>query len=169
MAACNYCGTTILFGGKKEGGLRFCNDKCLEKGRVLIIADQLPQEYVDQYAQELYRGACPKCGKNNGPIDVRTSYQVWSALILTSWSSKPQISCRSCGIKSQATGLLSSLFLGWWGIPWGIFVTPVQIVRNFVAIVYSPDKGAPSKKLEQAAKLNLAQSVIVQQQDQDTP
>lgn len=31
MAKCGYCGTTILFGGKKDGDLRFCNDECHAK------------------------------------------------------------------------------------------------------------------------------------------
>jgi hypothetical protein len=30
MATCNYCNSTILFGGKTDGQLRFCNDKCYQ-------------------------------------------------------------------------------------------------------------------------------------------
>ena len=42
----------------------------------------------------------------------------------------PQISCRRCGLKSQAAGAAFPLVLGWWGFPWGLVVTPVQIGRN---------------------------------------
>lgn len=30
MARCNYCRSLILFGGKWQGELRFCNDRCLQ-------------------------------------------------------------------------------------------------------------------------------------------
>ena len=31
MAKCNACGQIILFGGVREGDMRFCNAKCAEK------------------------------------------------------------------------------------------------------------------------------------------
>ena len=38
MATCASCGTTILFGGKKIGDKRFCDDKCAARGRADIIS-----------------------------------------------------------------------------------------------------------------------------------
>jgi hypothetical protein len=43
MGACDYCGTTILFGGRQAGARRFCNESCESKGVLLKIADQLPR------------------------------------------------------------------------------------------------------------------------------
>lgn len=32
MPTCSFCGTTILFGGKQDGPLRFCREICMRKG-----------------------------------------------------------------------------------------------------------------------------------------
>ncbi len=69
MAQCAYCSTTIILGGKKEGDLRFCNDKCVERGFVLIVADQIPPEMLNEAVTEVHQGVCPACG-GPGPIDV---------------------------------------------------------------------------------------------------
>jgi len=36
--------------------------------------------------------------------------------------------------------------MGWWGIPWGIFITPVQLVKN-VGEVMRGDRDEPSDEL----------------------
>ncbi len=161
MATCAYCGSTILFGGKKDGDLRFCNDSCYQKGFLVAVSNQVPDHLVQQHMQEVHMGNCPKCN-GRGPIDVHTSYRVWSMFLVTSWNSIPQISCRSCGIKSQLTGIAFSGLLGWWGIPWGIIITPVQIVRNIAGIISGPDPLKPSPRLENLVRLNLA-GILVEQ------
>jgi hypothetical protein len=42
MARCAYCNTVILFGGVKDGDLRFCNETCHQQGQFLLVADQVP-------------------------------------------------------------------------------------------------------------------------------
>lgn len=69
-----------------------------------------------------------------------TAHRVWSALVLTNWSSHPAISCRGCALKRQAGSLLSCLVLGWWGLPWGLVWTPVQVIRNIVGMVKPPER-----------------------------
>ncbi len=155
MTKCNYCGTRILFGGKHDGDLRFCNNECHQKGRLLAVANQIPTHIVQQHINEMRMGNCPKC-HGRGPNDVHISYKVWSAFLLTSWSSKPQICCRSCGMKSQLSGALFSLLFGWWGFPWGIIMTPIQIIRNIIGILHEPDPVRPSAQLENLLRINLA-------------
>jgi hypothetical protein len=162
MASCAYCGTTLLFGGKKEGGLVFCNDKCREKGRVLLLANEIPEDVVRRYAREVHAGACPKCERQNGAVDVYTSHEVWSMILLTSWKSVPQISCRSCGVKAMLYGTAYSLFLGWWGFPWGILITPVQIGKNLWGIARAEESVDPSSKLERLVRINLAAHALAQ-------
>lgn len=157
MAACSACGTTILFGGTQDGELRFCNAKCHTKGYLVRIAQSIPADAIAQQASGIYHGRCPKC-QGPGPVDVRTSYRVWSALLLTSWQSDPAICCRSCGRKKQAADALFSLLLGWWGFPWGLVMTPVQIGRN-IAGMFQSDDHQPSKALETATSLLLASRV----------
>lgn len=159
MASCAYCGTTILFGGVKENDLRFCNQECFQKGRVVALSRSIPKNVVDEQVRSIHRGVCPKC-KGSGPVDVHTSHRVYSALVVTSWRSIPGVSCRSCGIKSQAGNMLYCLLLGWWGFPWGIIMTPVQIVRNIAGMTKGPDETKPSDKLENLVRIHLASQAV---------
>jgi hypothetical protein len=165
MAKCDYCGSTILFGGKRQGELRFCNAKCSERGALLAISRQVPDSTVNEAVTRIHQGPCPKCG-GSGPVDVHVHHQVWSALVLTSWKSAPQICCRSCGVKSQLGDTAFSLLLGWWGFPWGLLVTPVQIGRNVVGMLRPPDPLKASPKLEKAVRMNIAAQAVLQQQKQ---
>ena len=78
---------------------------------------------------KLWQGQCPKC-HGPGPVDLYKSFRVHSLVFMTQWKTLPQIACRSCGRKAQLTDALYSLALGWWGFPWGLLMTPVQIGRN---------------------------------------
>jgi len=98
------------------------------------------------------QGLCPKCS-GAGPVDVHVSRTVWSALFLTSWSSAPQLSCRSCGIKSQSLGAAFNVVLGWWGFPWGLVVTPIQIGRNLFGMSRPPEPSKPSLQLEKVVRM----------------
>ena len=163
MAKCAYCGSNIIFGGKQQGDLRFCNDKCLQNGVLLSVLEEIPQDLLEKQIKAVHEGTCPKC-HGRGPVDVHTSYIVWSALILTSWNSKPQICCRSCGIKSKVGSAFVSLLFGWWGFPWGLIMAPVQIVRNVAGIFIAPDPTAPSPALHKMVGLNIAARVVRQAQ-----
>ena len=155
MPACHYCNTTILFGGVREGNLRFCSNTCRGNSILMDQASRLPMEWVRDQTRAVHTGACPRC-KGPGPVDVHTAHRVWSAILLTSWSSHPAVSCRKCGIKRQAGSLLSSLVIGWWGFPWGIVWTPVQVVRNVVGMVRPPSPEVPSPILERLVAIDLA-------------
>ena len=156
MAKCAFCGTTILFGGKKVEGLTFCNNKCLVNGRLAFVAREIPNDVVASQARAVHGGPCPVCGEHRGPVDVHTSHKVASFLIMTSWSSTPRVSCRSCGTRAQIGALFYSLALGWWGIPWGILMTPVQVVKNLTALLHSEQSLTPSDQLEQLIRISMA-------------
>ncbi|MDR2837803.1 MAG: hypothetical protein LBV49_04425 [Azonexus sp.] len=156
MASCSACGAAIIFGGKTVGDQRFCNDECAQNGLILARARQLSDADVRVFASQIHSGQCPKCS-GAGPIDVRTSHQVWSALLFTRWKSTQQIACRRCGIKSQAGDLAISVVAGWWGFPWGLLMTPIQVGRNIFDMALAPNPTQPSPKLLQQARLILAQ------------
>jgi hypothetical protein len=162
MAKCSYCGTTILFGGKREGDLRFCNEECRQKGRVLLVANRISDDVIKGHAWQIHQGPCPKCGQQRGPVDVYTSHKVWSMILMTSWSSVPQISCRRCGVKAMLWGATSSLFIGWWGIPWGILMTPVQVGRNIWGALKAGESATPSSSLEQMVRVHLASRALAE-------
>ena len=159
MGTCAVCNKTILFGGHKEAGLRFCSDDCLAEGQLLVGAEAIPVEAIRPAALEIHMGLCPSCG-GTGPVDIHTSHQIWSLLLLTSWKSVPRLSCRSCGFRQQLGGLLFSLIAGWWGLPWGLVMTPVQIGRNVAGMVSPPDSTRPSAALEQHVRLALAEQAL---------
>jgi hypothetical protein len=162
MASCAYCNTTILFGGKRNGDLRFCNEKCQQKGSLALVANRLSPADVATYLGRVHQGSCPECS-GPGPIDVHTSYRVWSALVLTQWSSRPLVACKPCGTKQKLGDTAFSLFLGWWGFPWGILMTPVQLGRNVLALLRSPDPASPSPALENILRLHLAAQIMESQ------
>lgn len=155
MTRCGYCNSTILFGGEREGEHRFCNDRCLAGGRLLSASDRVSASDVERRVTEIHQGLCPRCS-GSGPVDVHVSHRIWSALFLTSWNSTPTVSCRGCGRKAQAGGLLYSATLGWWGFPWGLIMTPVQIVRNVTALLRASESMRPSADLERIVRLELA-------------
>ena len=155
MATCGFCGSTVVIGGKRADDKVFCNNSCYEKATQLAMLAHIPDDLATRYAQQVHTGACPKCS-GPGPNDVYTSHMIWSALILTRWGSKPVVCCRKCGIRQQIGYSLFSLVCGWWGFPWGIILTPIQIGRNIVGICRPPDPKSPSAQMEAVIRLDLA-------------
>jgi hypothetical protein len=159
MAQCGYCGTNILFGGVRAGEQRFCNERCHQSAYILSVSQNVPPHIIEGQLQEVFRGNCPKCN-GPGPVDLHKVHRVWSALVLTSWSTSPRVCCRSCATKGQMGGALFSLFLGWWGFPWGIVLTPIQIGRNIAGMFGGPDSSQPSADLRKLIQVNLGAQLI---------
>jgi hypothetical protein len=155
MARCDYCKSFILFGGKKKSGRTFCNDECLQEGRLMMAADRIPQHAVDDSVDETHQGKCSLC-QGPGPIDVHTSHTVWSIIVMSSWKSTPYVCCRSCGRQKQLTGFVTSALFGWWGFPWGFIYTPIQLCRNLSGIIGGPDPEVPSEQLKTLTRSDLA-------------
>jgi hypothetical protein len=155
MRKCSYCDSNIIIGGVRDGDLRFCNQKCRQEGALLKVAQLVPEEEVKRRVLAVHQGPCPKC-KRASPSDVHTSYFVWSALLLTSWKTVPEVSCVSCGRKAKILGAIGSFFLGWWGFPWGLVLTPIIVTRNLWGLVRSRPSSAPSPQLERIVRLGMA-------------
>ena len=157
--ACPTCGKSVLFGGVKDGNRRYCSKRCYEADEINRIASQIPNEHVEQLANELYRGRCPKCN-NLGPIDIHKSHSVYSIIIYTKYETHDLLLCKKCATKQQTTDLIGSLLLGWWGLPFGIIITPIQIIRNVISMRQTPGLHGPSDDLKQRARLILASHTI---------
>jgi hypothetical protein len=155
MAKCSYCDSTVVFGGVKDGNYCFCNEQCQENGALLAFAQQVSEEEVEDRLASVHQGNCPKCQKP-GPVDVHTSHSVWSALLFTRWSSQSQLSCLSCGNMAKIKGSAISLFFGWWGFPWGLIMTPIQIGRNLWGIIAARPSTRPSPQLDRMVRLQMA-------------
>jgi hypothetical protein len=168
MAKCAYCGSTIIMGGVTQGAEKFCNATCRNNAYILQLSQSVTPEVVEQKVQEVWRGKCPKCG-GYGPVDVHKAHQVWSLVILTQWKSRPFICCRSCGTKQQIGGLLLSGVAGWWGFPWGLILTPVQITRNIIGMCGGPDRSSPSAELRKAVQVHIGSRIYAARQQQGLP
>ena len=167
MAKCGYCGSTIFMGGVRAGNQRLCNKKCLQNAYVLSLSKSVPADLLERQVEEVWRGNCPKC-RQLGPIDVHKVHEVWSVILLTRWTTKAQVSCRSCATKRQLGGLAFSLAFGWWGFPWGLILTPVQITRNIIGMSRGPDSSRASEDLRKMVLINLGQQMINSQKSKNS-
>ena len=129
MSKCGYCGSTIIMGGVRLGQQRFCNNKCAQSAQILSLTKNVSADMLDRKVEEVWRGNCPKC-RSLGPVDVHKIHEVWSALVLTRWTTRAQVSCRPCAVKRQLGGVAFSLVFGWWGFPFGLIWTPMTLVKN---------------------------------------
>ncbi len=164
MTRCDHCGRMILYGGISPGpNHNFCDVLCHQNAYLLSVAYGLPESEVREAVARRHSGPCPCCG-GPGPVDVHLSQYVWSAVILTTTEKNPITSCRRCGRRRQVEDLLRSLLFGWWGFPWGLVLTPVQLLRNAAAILTSPDPLTPSRHLEGEVGLEIARNRITSAQ-----
>lgn len=163
MAKCGFCNSSILLGGISAGNEKFCNNQCLQSQRVVYYSRMIPPDVIRQEIERVHAGNCPQC-QRMGPVDVHISHRIWSAFVLTQWSSKSKICCHSCGTKNKVLDTAFCLFLGWWGFPWGILGTPIQIGRNVVGIFTAPNGARPSPMLEKFITSNLAANIAQNQQ-----
>lgn len=144
-----------IFGAVREGEHCYCSDDCLGQNAFKVRCDQLSDSIVRQHVREMQHGTCPEC-RGPGPLDIHASHWVWSALIFTRWGETPWLSCRPCATKRQWVSLRSCFVLGWWGVPWGLFVTPLQMYRNVRAIRRCRDSSEVSPDLESFVRARLA-------------
>ena len=161
MTKCGYCGSTIVIGGVSANGQRYCNHKCRQGAYIFSITRNVPADVLERKVEEVWRGNCPQC-RSLGPVDVHKIHEVWSALILTRWTTKVQVSCHACAIKRQLGAAAFSFFFGWWGFPWGLVLTPVQITRNIIGMAKGPDASKPSETLRRVVLVNLGSQMINQ-------
>ena len=157
MATCEYCGTTYRGGAAVHGTLRFCTHSCRERGKKLELLDDFPPKVIDAEISALRSGPCAECGSLSA-IDAHKSHFVHSIVLWTTWRSTTDICCKPCGRKHQFKAIGYCGLLGWWGIPFGIIITPVQIFRNALAIMRRDDQ--PSNAFVRISRLHLADRII---------
>lgn len=122
------------------------------------MAEQVPAGVLQKHVEHWRSSACPRCNRP-GPIDVYRHHRVHSFVLMTQWHTRQSVCCRRCGRRSQLGSALYSAALGWWGFPWGLLVTPVQVGRN-LAGVFRPAPPAPTEQLRNVVRLQLAQQAL---------
>ena len=159
MGKCEICGARILFGPVREGRHEYCSPKCRDQDVVSVVTQQLPEGLVTKNVLEIHEGSCPACG-GEGPIDVHVSHKVWSLLVLTQFKTEPKICCSRCGRNARIKAILFSGLFGWWGFPWGVLGTPVQIFRNLGRNGPAPNQEGPSPALHAMVSSQLASQYL---------
>lgn len=154
MASCAACGTTILFGGVRDGESRFCNARCRTEGSLRVALERVPDALVSSRVWMIREGRCPEC-REASPVDLHWSYRVWSGLIVVMHSTRPHLCCRRCGRREQWRDAAFSFVLGWWSL-WGLLWTPLQVYRNIRDIRRSEVPSETSLQLELLVRAQLA-------------
>lgn len=126
---CDACGKSTLVNGFVDEGQRFCSISCLERLRCLEASDALTPEQILQFALELRAGACPRCERRGSFVEARRHHWVWSAVVLCRWGHETRVCCASCGRRDNWEFILYAFLMGPWSLP-GIFLTPLQVIRN---------------------------------------
>ncbi len=163
---CDYCGNSARFSPVLDQGQRFCSKRCLRQTRLLEISVDISDEEIIRHARNIKNGECPDCHKRDSKVEVRYYYRVWSAIVFTQWAKRTHVCCRACGRRTNFGSIMFSLLLGWWGFPWGIIITPAQIISNLVEIFKGREEPEPSDELIQAARIELAAAIARRQEDE---
>lgn len=153
MTRCHQCRAIIIADGERGGGNIYCSPTCYNAGYLAELAAQLPPDLIDQRTAAIHQGNCPLCS-GSGPVDFHYADSVWSVLVVSVTKSEPQLSCRPCARQRQLDALRTSVLLGWWSLR-GMFITPVFIVRNVLAL-RRPDRIGPSATLRRFVVHQLA-------------
>jgi hypothetical protein len=66
-------------------------------------------------------------------------------------------------------GVLFSAVLGWWGFPWGLILTPVQITRNLAGMCAGPDPSKPSDTLRKLVLVKIGAQTLQKGQQSAQP
>lgn len=156
MPKCPNCGKHLfLAGAEGPDGAKYCDENCQTKYALQPYVARLSDGDVRREILKIQSQGCPECGEPD-PVEVWNSHSIWSAVLLTRWVNKQHFCCQRCARKHQWTGLLFSAVPGWWGFPWGIIMTPVQIARGVGALSTKIIRGQPSPVLVRRAELQLA-------------
>jgi hypothetical protein len=162
MAVCDTCNKNFNLFGVHENGYSFCSANCQNQAHVLLKSlDRLSPQEIESYIGRVHSGTCRQCGKP-GPVDFYQSFRVLSVILLTRWNTQNHFVCRACARSEQLKSLGYSALLGWWGFPFGLIVTPIQIIRNMIGLSGGPDPQQPSARLSNVLKLNLARQVAAE-------
>lgn len=105
-------------------------DKNLIKG-IEAQTKELTESELNELKIKITNLTCPECGNKNGQLVGSFIRTVKSFIVLTSYKKFPIITCKSCADKKRKNAMISTALLGWWGIPFGLFRTPIALITTF--------------------------------------
>lgn len=162
---CDFCGRRTGFTPIRDEGQKFCSKYCLRAARLLEVAVDIPDQEIIRHAAEIKNGPCPICHGKVSKIEARKSYWIWSIVIYTRWGMSTKVCCKKCGTQKNLISIGLCMLFGWWGIPYGLVLTPVKIISNTAAIFKRFDNKKPSTELIYETKLILAEALLNRKND----
>ena len=94
----------------------------------------IPEYETENIIKKIAEFPCPFCGKTQNYLNAFYVMTVISFIIFTMVEKPLAIACPECISKNAKSALIKSLFLGWWGFPWGPIRTIHSILINLKAI-----------------------------------
>jgi hypothetical protein len=113
---------------------------------------------VETEVRAIFDGECPNCG-GPGPVDLFNAHYLWSALFLSSHSTKQALSCRTCARRRQYMAVVSCATLGWWSLH-GLIFTPAYVVYNLYEAFGKGSPNGPSPALRKLVSQQIAVHVM---------
>lgn len=163
MARCAHCGRSIVFGGKKEQGYRFCRDACRKNAMTMLAVERylelVPPEVIEAEIRFVHQGSCPRCG-GEGPVDIHTSYTVWATLVRMGMEDFPTPCCRHCGRRAIMVAVIKSILVGVLCLPVGLVFLPFILVANLIRFLRPPRLSEPSARLRTLVTRNIAYALM---------
>jgi len=84
---------------------------------------------------------CPHCNNNTEKLSATVTAMTISLVVITNYEKRVRVGCPSCLKKKNATALIGSLVIGWWGIPWGPIRTLQSVWINISNMgLHKPDE-----------------------------
>jgi hypothetical protein len=121
----------------------------------IVVAD-ISDETVLAQAMKIKNGDCPLCQCRKSAVELRTEHWIWSAIFVTRLGYRRALMCRDCGRSRNLKALGWCVLLGWWGVPFGLLVTPYKIFANLGEFLRK-DKPQPSDALRDLVRTRLAE------------
>lgn len=117
----------ILIEEIKKRGL----DPNLIKG-IEAQTKELTESELTELKSKIANLPCPDCGAKNTPLIGTLIRTVKSFIVLTSYKKVPVITCETCANKRRKNAMITTFLLGWWGIPFGVFRTPIALIQTLI-------------------------------------
>lgn len=120
---CDYCGDSTVFCAVRSGGQRFCSQRCRTNSELLAKSISLAPDVVLDHAVRMKFGKCPECSRSGNGVEMRMTFHVISAVLVTHRARRAELRCISCGRRANVRAAVGCLFLGWWSA-YGFFFDP---------------------------------------------
>lgn len=156
MARCRGCFAKLDADTSGSGLSQWCSDECRAADESAFEALTESEKIIIEKTNEVFNRDCPECG-GKGPVDFHEYYKIWSLLVVTRYSDHEIFCCSRCAAKTKIGAILFCGVFGWWGIPYGIIGTPVQLVKNLLSLL-SSNPNEPSPEIRDMVRQDFLQA-----------